>query len=114
MPKVSLEGSEDHVVTAKHSDTSGPVVRGKSLELIKMHWKKGQNARPHRHGEEQFIYLLSGRMRFTVDGESYEAGPGEVSYHPANSLHSTECLEDALAISFKNIVAPFYAATQTL
>lgn len=114
MPRVSLDDHADHVVTAKHSDVQGPVVRGKTLELIKMHWKKGRVARPHQHAEEQFIYVLSGRMSFTVDGETYEVGAGEASYHPANSLHSTECLEDAIAISVKDIVAPFYAATQTL
>jgi quercetin dioxygenase-like cupin family protein len=114
MPRVVLDEDKDHVVTAEHSDARGPVVRGKSLELIKMHWRKGQTARPHQHGEEQFIYIVSGRMRFTVDGDVYEVGPGEVSYHPANSLHATECLEDTIAISVKDIVAPFYEATRTL
>lgn len=114
MPRVQLDDNPDHVVTAPHSDARGPVVRGKSLELIKMHWRKGQTARPHRHGEEQFIYIVSGRMRFTVDGDSYEVGPGEASYHPANSLHSTQALEDTIAVSVKDIVAPFYAATKTL
>ena len=78
-----------------------------------MHWRKGETARPHQHGEEQFIYLISGRMRFTVDGRP-QVGAGEASYHPANALHSTECLEDTIAISFKDIVAPFYDATQKL
>jgi quercetin dioxygenase-like cupin family protein len=114
MSRVRLDDDGDHLVTAKHSDVRGPVVRGQSLELIKMHWRKGETARPHRHGEEQFIYLISGRMRFTVDGESYEIGAGEASYHPANALHSTECLEDTIAISFKDIVAPFYEATKKL
>jgi quercetin dioxygenase-like cupin family protein len=112
MPLVSLDGHENHVVTAEHSDVMGPVIRSPSLELIKMHWVKGRNARPHRHAEEQFIYILSGRMRFTVDGDTYEAGPGDCSYHPSNSLHSAECLEDTVALSFKNIVAPFYDATK--
>ena len=53
-------------------------------------------------------------MRFTVDGETYDVGPGEASYHPANSLHSAECVEDAVAIGFKDIVAPFYEATEVL
>jgi quercetin dioxygenase-like cupin family protein len=114
VPHVQLDGDTDHMVTPTHSDARGPVVRGKSLELTKMHWRKGETARAHRHGEEQFIYVVSGRMRFTVDGEAYEVGPGEASYHPANSLHSAECVEDAVAIGFKDIVAPFYEATKVL
>jgi hypothetical protein len=37
-----------------------------------------------------------------------------VSYHPSNVLHSALAVEDTVAISFKNIVAPFYEATKTL
>ena len=41
-------------------------------------------------------------------------GPGEVSYHPSNVLHGALAVEDTVAISFKNIVAPGYPATKTL
>jgi quercetin dioxygenase-like cupin family protein len=53
-------------------------------------------------------------MRMTCGGETYEIGPGEVSYHPSNMLHSALAVEDTVAISFKNVVAPFYEATKTL
>ena len=90
------------------------MVRGASIEVEKMHWRAGDSARPHQHPEEQAIYVLSGRMRMTCGGETYEIGPGEVSYHPSNVLHSAEAVEDTVAISFKNVVAPFYEATTTL
>lgn len=53
-------------------------------------------------------------MRMTVGGETYEIGPGEVSYHPSNVLHGALGVEDTVAISFKNIVAQFYPATKEL
>jgi hypothetical protein len=53
-------------------------------------------------------------MRMTVGGEIYEIGHGEVSYHPSNVLHGALAVEDTVAISFKNIVAPGYPATKTL
>ena len=84
MPRVLLEGSLDHLVTPTHSDARGPVVRGKSIEVMKMHWRAGDSARPHQHPEEQAIYVISGRMRMTCGDETYEIGPGEVSYHPSN------------------------------
>ena len=61
--------------------------------------------------EEQAIYVIIGRMRMTCGGETYDIGPGEVSYHPSNVLHSAMAVEDTVAISFKNVVAPFYEAT---
>jgi quercetin dioxygenase-like cupin family protein len=114
MPRVLLNDSIDHLVTPLHSDARGPVVRGQSIEVMKMHWKAGENARPHQHPEEQAIYVLSGRMRMTVGGETYEIGPGEVSFHPSNVLHGALAVEDTIAISFKNLVAPAYPATKTL
>jgi len=114
MPRVLLDGDLDHLVTPTHSDARGPVVRGKSIEVMKMHWRAGDSARPHQHAEEQAILVISGRMRMTCGEETYEIGPGEVSYHPSNVLHSATAVEDTVAISFKNIVAPFYAATKTL
>jgi len=115
MARVNLDTDKDHLVTPKHSDARGPVVRGKSIEIMQMNWKAGDSARPHQHPEEQAIYVVSGRMRMTVGGEIYEIGQnGEVSYHPSNVLHGALAVEDTVAISFKNIVAPGYPATKTL
>src|SRR5262249_22830503 len=134
MPRVLLDDHLDNLVTPQHSDARGPVVRGKAVELMKMHWRAGRksglpdfrtiqripgkpgmlSAREHHHPEEQVIYVVSGRMRMTVAGETYEVGPGEASYHPSNVPHAALAVEDTVAISFKNIVAPFYDATKTL
>ena len=114
MPRVPLDTDKDHLVTPTHSDARGLVVRGQSIEVMQMNWGAGDSARPHQHAEEQAIYVVSGRMRMTVGGETYEVGPGEVSYHPPNVLHEAIAAEDTVAISFKNVVAPFYPATKTL
>src|SRR5664280_60484 len=92
MARVNLDTDKDHLVTPKHSDARGPVVRGKSIEIMQMNWKAGDSARPHQHAEEQAIYVVSGRMRMTVGAETCEIGPGEVSYHPSNVLHGARAL----------------------
>ncbi len=78
MARITLDTDKDHLVTPKHSDARGPVVRGQSIEIMQMNWRTGDSARPHQHPEEQAIYVVSGRMRMTVGGETYEIGPGEV------------------------------------
>jgi quercetin dioxygenase-like cupin family protein len=113
MPRVLLEGNLDHLITPTHSDARGPVVRGASIEIQKMHWRAGDSARPHQHPEEQAIYVLSD-TRMTCGGKTYEIGPGEVSDYRSNVLHAAMAVEDGVAISFKNVVAPFYEATTTL
>ena len=114
MARVTLDTDQDHLVTPQHSDARGPVVRGQSIEIMQVSWRAGEGARPHRHPEEQALYVVSGRMRMTVGAETYEVGPGEVSYHPSNVLHGAHAVEDTVAISFKNIVAPGYPATKTV
>ena len=47
MPRISLDTDKDHLVTPKHSDARGPVVRGQSIEIMQMNWKAGDSARPH-------------------------------------------------------------------
>ncbi len=55
MPRVVLDGNLDHLVTPQHSDARGPVVRGASIEVMKMHWRAGDSARaapaPGRAGD---------------------------------------------------------------
>jgi quercetin dioxygenase-like cupin family protein len=114
MPRISLDTDKDHLVTPTHSDARGPMVRGQSIEVMQMNWRAGDSARPHQHAEEQVSYVVSGRMDMTVGGETYEIGPGEVDFHPSNVLHEALAVENTVAISFKNIVAPFYPATRTL
>ena len=52
----------------------------------------------HAHPHEQTGYLVSGRIRFTVGEESFEAGPGDSWSFGGNVEHSAEILEDTLAI----------------
>jgi quercetin dioxygenase-like cupin family protein len=56
----------------------------------------GQVKEPHVHDppQDHVIVLRSGRMRWTVEGESFDAGPGDVSVTPAGTEHSYQVLGD--------------------
>jgi len=41
MPRISLDADKDHLVTPTHSDARGPVVRGRSIEIMPMNWRAG-------------------------------------------------------------------------
>ena len=52
----------------------------------------------HSHPQEQIAHVLSGRIRFNVDGVAREVGPGESLYLASNVPHGAEVLESAVVI----------------
>ena len=52
----------------------------------------------HSHPYEQTGILISGRLRFNVDGEIFDADPGDSWCLPGDVEHSAEALEDSVVI----------------
>jgi quercetin dioxygenase-like cupin family protein len=52
----------------------------------------------HAHPQEQIAHVLSGRIRFIVDGALREVGAGESLYLASNVPHGAETLEAAVVI----------------
>lgn len=50
----------------------------------------------HRHEDETF-YVVEGDVRFTVDGEQIEAGPGTTVFLPRGTPHAFEVVGDGPA-----------------
>lgn len=75
------------------------VVSGDELMMAKLYLKKGAFVGTHSHPNEQFTYVLEGRLLFRF-GEKLEheavVGPGEILHLPANLPHNALCLEDAV------------------
>ncbi len=111
MTKVTFEGDAHNVVSGSYSTGTGPVLRSEKMEVTKIAFEKGKGADIHTHPEEQVMYVLSGRLEVTCDGETYEVGPGEATFNPSNAPHGVMAIEDVVALSFKNQVAPIYEPT---
>ena len=70
-------------------------VCAKNVEVLLGVIEKGKGALPHAHpGIEQVCYVLEGRARAEVGGESCELGPGECCYFPADLPHSFTVTSD--------------------
>jgi len=41
----------------------------------------------HRHPSPELYYVMSGTAQWTVDEETFTAGPGTAIYHPPNTRH---------------------------
>ncbi len=51
---------------------------------------------PHHHHDEQFLYLLKGRLRAAVEGEILEAGPGDLLQFRPGEVHEIMALEEVV------------------
>lgn len=60
---------------------------------------------PCTHEGEEFIYILEGTARFTVDGREYIVVEGESIHYPSTLLHSIVNIEDRELV-FLCIVTP--------
>jgi len=74
--------------------------------LMVMNWlEPGMDVRPHSHPFEQLVYILQGRVRFTVGDDVVEVGPGEVVRIPPDVMHCGEPLGDETAVNL-DVFAP--------
>ena len=80
---------------------SRQLITGQQMMLAHVHLKKGAIVPKHQHHNEQFTYILNGRLRFWMgdDGaEVIDVTAGEVLHIPSNIWHKAEALEDTLDV----------------
>lgn len=80
-----------------------PVMVGADAMLMEVHRKKGLIDPEHSHDDHESIcYLVSGRMRVVIAGESFIAEPGDSWIHRAGVRHYHETLEDSVQLEVKS------------
>ena len=52
----------------------------------------------HHHPHVQSTFVQSGRFRFSIDGRSFEVGPGDAFVIPSNAVHGCVCLTPGVLI----------------
>ena len=83
-----------------YSTAHGPCVEGERMIVGLMRMTAGTGAEPHSHPNEQWIYILEGTFRATIDGKQIDAKPGSVVYIPANTIHSGKATADGDVLFF--------------
>ena len=74
------------------------VASGESLTLARLEAKQGSVTRPHQHEHEEVILLLKGSWRFQLPTGVVTLFPNQVLTIPRGIEHSSEVLEDVVAI----------------
>lgn len=83
-----------------YSTAHGACVEGDRMIVGLMRMAAGTGAEPHSHPNEQWIYVLEGTFRATIDGKQIDAKPGSVVYIPANKIHSGRATPESDVVFF--------------
>ena len=86
-----------------------PGETGDHCAIIEMVTAPGGGAPPNHHaGEDENFFILEGRFSFMLNGETFEAGPGEFVKIPDGALHAFTCISETPG-RFLQINAPGHA-----
>jgi quercetin dioxygenase-like cupin family protein len=78
----------NHVGTLNKRLIGRETVGAEQLEVVLGTIEKGKGALPHAHpGIEQVCYMIQGRARAEVAGETCELGPGDCCFFPPDIPH---------------------------
>lgn len=89
-----------------YSTSEGPVIEGDRTQVGLMTMRRGTGARPHSHPNEQWVYLLQGSVRASVDNQPETiVSAGTLIFLPADVVHSMVALpeEDVLFFTCKDL-----------
>ncbi len=67
---------------------------GQNEMIGRLRLAKGAVVPPHKHVSEQITMVMSGSLRFNVEGKDITVRAGEVLVIPPNVVHSALALED--------------------
>jgi transcriptional regulator with XRE-family HTH domain len=67
-------------------------MRGKLCEPFLLTIRPGDPPGRFQHGGQEFIYMLSGRMEFTIGGTPLQLGPGDALYLDPTRVHTTRVI----------------------
>jgi len=68
---------------------------GKNEMIGRLHLEKGAVVPPHKHVAEQITMVMSGALKFTIDGKDTTVLAGDVFIIPPNVVHSAVALEES-------------------
>ncbi len=71
------------------------------LSLIESIWTTKFSVAPHYHKlHAETFYIISGKVEWTVGGQTHVMGPGDAVHIPSNTVHSVRVLETMHSLMF--------------
>lgn len=73
-------------------------VTGDRVTVARLEMKRGGIVGEHAHENEQVSLVMSGSLKFTMQGRDIIVGAGELLQIPGGVPHAVEVLEDSITI----------------
>jgi quercetin dioxygenase-like cupin family protein len=81
-----FRGSSHHFVGAEQGDTA--------VSAFLFHGAPGSGPGPHRHPYDEVQFIHQGHASYTVGGDSFEAGAGDILVIKAGEVHAFRVIGD--------------------
>jgi quercetin dioxygenase-like cupin family protein len=81
---------------------------GVDVSVFLFHGAPGSGPGPHRHPYDEVQFIREGRGRWTVNGEEFEAGAGDILVIKAGEVHSFRCIGDAPLVQVDVHLSPTF------
>ena len=100
----STDEMDKNMAGEGYSPAKGSWVTGEKIIFGLITIPAGTKSEPHNHPNEQFSYVLQGRVRMVIAGKSKIAVPGDIIHTPAGAVHSATVIgdEDHIFITCKD------------
>ena len=77
-------------------------VCGEEMVLLEIFYAGGVGTPLHSHTHESVIYLVSGKLKATIEDKEFLMMPGDTCRHPTGVMHGVEALEDSVIMECKS------------
>ena len=74
------------------------MIVGQNLMICRFRFTPFLEAPQHRHPHEQMSIVVSGRVRFFIEGQERICAPGDVLQFPANCLHGATMMDEEVVL----------------
>ena len=74
------------------------MVVGQNLMICRFRFAPFLATPEHRHPHEQTSLVISGRVRFFIEGEERICEPGDVLHFPSNCLHGATMMDEEVVL----------------
>ena len=93
-------GSSHEFVGAEQGDTG--------VSVFLFYGKPGSGPGPHRHPYDEIQFIRDGRGVWTVNGKTFEGGPGDIFVIKAGEIRSFKAVADSLLLQLDVLLSPSF------
>jgi len=96
--ELPFKGSSYNFVGADNGDVQ--------ISAFLLRAQPGKGPGPHRHPYDEVQFIREGRGLYTVNGEEFEAGAGDILVIKAGEVHGFKCIGDSPLVQLDIHLSP--------